>query len=112
MAPYATIELESRLLTEPVRGFITHKLDFLHLWQAFEVRGVADDEEVIVIWNKSELKAGFRWFSRAMPGLRVWLCRQHSYELMNDPSFRPELSALERFKAAEVIEKWEPEALR
>lgn len=47
--PYASIEIESPALAEPTTGFITHKLDFQHLWQAFNVRGVADDEEVIVI---------------------------------------------------------------
>jgi hypothetical protein len=65
--PYAAIEIESPALAEATTGFITHKLDFQHLWQAFNVRGVADDEEVIVIWNRSALKGIARWRSRNMP---------------------------------------------
>lgn len=53
--PYAAIDIEAPPLSEPTIGYISHKLDFLHLWQAFNDRGVADDEEVIVIWNKSNL---------------------------------------------------------
>jgi hypothetical protein len=110
--PYASIEIESPALAEPTTGFITHKLDFQHLWQAFNVRGVADDEEVIVIWSKSNLKRVSRWFSRAMPGLVVWVCPKHAYELMTNPSFRPELNGLERHRAASPIVRWEPEVLR
>ena len=109
--PYASIEIESPALTEPTTGFITHKLDFQHLWQAFNVRGVADDEEVIVFWLKSHLKHVFRWFSRSMPGLVVWVCPKHAYELMSDPSFRPELGGLERHQATNPIVAWEPDVL-
>jgi hypothetical protein len=70
--------------------------DFLNLWEAFNVRGVADDEEVVVIWNKSHLRRGLGKFSRAMPGFVVWVCAKHAYELWNDPSFRPELGGLRR----------------
>jgi hypothetical protein len=110
--PYASIEIESPALAEPTTGFITHKLDFQHLSEAFNVRGVADDEEVIVVWNKSNLKRVARWFSRAMPGLVVWVCPKHAYELMTNPSFRPELDGLERHRAASPIVTWKPEVLR
>jgi hypothetical protein len=105
--PYAAIDIEAPPLAEPVTGYISHKLDFLHLWQAFKDR--TDDEEVIAIWNKSNLKRGLRWSSRAMPGLVVWLCPKHAYEVMNDPSFRPELAGLERHEASRPIEKWVPD---
>jgi len=110
--PYAAIEIESPALVEPTTGFITHKLDFQHLWQAFNVRGVADNEEVIVIWNKSALRGVSRWLSRGMPGLVVWICPKNAYELATDPTFRPELGAGERFDAASPIVKWVPEVLR
>jgi hypothetical protein len=108
--PYASIEIESPALVEPTTGFITHKLDFQHLWQAFNVRGVADDEEVIVGWNKKGLSRPYRWFSRAMPGLRlVWVCPKGAYELMTDPTFRPELSAIERHNAGAPLAEWIPD---
>ena len=90
--PYASIEIESPTLAETTTGYITNKLDFQHLWQAFKVRGVGDDEEVIVVWNKRNLNRVARWLSRGLPGLIVWICPKQAYELMTDPSFRPELS--------------------
>jgi hypothetical protein len=110
--PYASIEIESPALAEPTTGFITHKLDFQHLWQAFNVRGVADDEEVLVFWRKSSLRRPARWFSRNMPGLIVWVCPRHAYDIATDPNFRPELDALERHNAASPLVTWEPEVLR
>lgn len=107
--PYAAIEIESAALEEPTTGFITHKLDFRHLWEAFNVRGVSADEEVLVIWNKSHLQRGTRWFARNMPGLVVWICRKPAYELINDPTFRPELSALERHRASRPVTEYKPE---
>jgi hypothetical protein len=77
----------------------------------FNVRGVAGDEEVIVIWNKSNLKRRARWFSRAMPGLVVWLCPKHAYELMTDRSFRPDLTGLDRHLACNPIVEWKPEIM-
>lgn len=106
--PYASIEIESPALAEPTTGFITNKLDFQHLWQAFNVRGVGDDEEVIVVWNKSNLKHVARWLSRGMPGLIVWICPKQAYEVMTDPSFRPELAGMERHRAVSPIKRWEP----
>jgi hypothetical protein len=106
--PYASIEIDSPALAEPATGFVTHRVDFRHLWRAFNVRGVADDEEVIVVWNKSKLKGVARLLSSTMPGLLVWVCPKHAYELMTDPSFRPELDGAERHRAASPLITWEP----
>jgi hypothetical protein len=110
--PYASIEIEAPPLPEPTTGFVTHKIDFLHLWEVFQVRGVADDEEVIVIWNKSALRGVHRWLSRIMPGLMVWVCRKHTYDLLHDPNFRPEIETSARYDHASPIAKWEPDVLQ
>ena len=109
--PYASIEIESPALAKPTTGYITNKLDFQHLWQAFNVRGVGDDEEVIVVWNKSNLKRVGRWLSRGMPGPIVWICPRQAYELMTDPSFRPGLDGMDRHRATSPIVRWEPEVM-
>jgi hypothetical protein len=36
--PYASVKLESPVLAEPTAGFVTHKLDFEHLSEAFSRR--------------------------------------------------------------------------
>lgn len=107
--PYAAIEIESPALAEPTTGFITHKLDFRNLWDAFNVRGVTAEEEVLVIWNKSHLRRGTRWFARGMPGLVVWICRKPAFELINDPTFRPELGGLERHHAYSPVMEYKPD---
>src|SRR6266700_2228755 len=52
--PYASIVVECDALPQKATGFITHRIDFLHLWRAFNERGVRDDEEVIVVWTKDQ----------------------------------------------------------
>jgi hypothetical protein len=42
----------------------------------------------------------------------VWVCPINAYELMTNPSFRPELDGLERHRAASPIVTWKPEVLR
>jgi hypothetical protein len=107
--PYATIEIESPALAQPTTGYITHKLDFQHLWEAFNVRGVADDEEVIVFWRKSNLRGIARWFSRTMPGLIVWICPKGAFEVATGSS--AELSGEDWFRATSPIARWEPDVL-
>jgi hypothetical protein len=97
--PYASITFECTGLSEQATGFITNRADFRNLWRAFKERGVADDEEVVVAWTKSTLKPYARLFRVFMPGLAVMVCRKDSYRLMADPSFRPELTGIERFEA-------------
>jgi len=57
--PYAAIHLECTRVPETIKGYITHKMDFLHLWQAFIERGVGEDEEVVAYWTIQNYK--FRW---------------------------------------------------
>ena len=38
MTPYACITFDSKKLGSNVRGYITHKVDFQHLWAAFKER--------------------------------------------------------------------------
>jgi hypothetical protein len=109
--PYASIEIESPALAEPTTGFIKHKIDFQHLWEAFNVRGVGDDEEVIVSWNKSYVKERVGKLVSTMPGLVVWVCPRNAYEVMTDANFRPELDGMARHKAAAPIVEWRPEIM-
>jgi hypothetical protein len=76
-APYASIKFECTRLSHEATGFITHQLDFLHLWSAFEERGVADDEEVIVFWTKTNLSVPHD-FSRS--SCRGWWWRSSERE--------------------------------
>jgi hypothetical protein len=100
------------VLPQEATGFIAHRDDFLNLWRAFEERGIGEDEEAIVHWiKKSQLRSLARLMSKTMPGLSVWVCPKHAYEVMIDDDFRPELTGSERWDARSPLAKWTPEVL-
>jgi hypothetical protein len=75
------------------------------------VVGVGDDEEVLVIWNKSNLPRAAKLVSSTMPGFVVWVCPRNAYELIHDPTFRPELDVMARHQASAPILELRPEIM-
>lgn len=109
--PYASIALECKKFPKNITGYITHKIDFLHLWMAFKERGLNENEEVIVIWTKKHLKIYAKIFSLAMPKLWVMICQKGAFELMTDSNWKPELSGEARWNATKPIADWKPEVM-
>lgn len=113
--PYASVTMECEKLGNNVTGYITHKEDFKHLWAAFKDRKVKDDEEVIIYWTKEHYKVrswvGKKLYSAFMPKLWVMVCLKGAYELMVDPSYKPELSGKARWDAMKPIIQWKPEVM-
>jgi hypothetical protein len=109
--PYAGITIECQKLGKNVSGFITHKIDFKHLWAAFRERTVKEDEEVIICWTRKNYKAGVKYFSSFMPKLWVMICPKGAFELITDNSYKPELTGLERWEAHKPIVDWKPEVM-
>ena len=109
--PYASVTLECRKFPNRITGFITHKVDFLHLWAAFRERGVKENEEVLISWYKKGLKTFAKIFSPFMPKLVVMICKKGAYELINDQNFKPELRGEARFNAERPIVEWKPEVM-
>jgi hypothetical protein len=109
--PYASITIECEKLGKDITGYITHKEDFQHLWAAFKERKMKNDEEVIIIWTKKNYKRGVKFFSGLMPKLWVMVCPKGAYELMVDPSYKPELNGLQRWDAMKSIDEWKPEVM-
>lgn len=110
--PYASITLESKKFPKNITGYITHKIDFAHLWTAFKERGVNQDEEVIIFWSKKHLKTYAKLFSMAMPKLWVMVCKKGAFELMTDPNRKPELTGEARWNAMKPIVEWKPEVMK
>ena len=101
--PYAAVDLKCRKFTGTIKGFITHKLDFMHLWHAFKDRTVKENEEVIIVWLKGYYKGFANLFSFAMPKLEIMICKKDAYNLMTDQNFKPELQGEARFLAEKPI---------
>ena len=108
--PYASVELECDARAHRIVGFITHKLDFKHLWAASNERTIADDEELIIIRNRCGLKGPAKFFSPFMPKLVVWVCKKGAYELITT-DVRPDLQGEARFKAERPIVEWKPKVM-
>jgi hypothetical protein len=109
--PYASVELESPVLTQRTTGFVTHKLDFEHLSEAFSRRGSEPNTEILIFWTKHFLKRRARHFARFMPRMWVMLCPEKTYELMTDQTYKPEHKGLERHLAGKLIAEWKPDVM-
>lgn len=110
--PYAFIILECKKLTQNAKGFITHKIDFQHLWVAFKDRGVGQNEEVIIFWTIKHQKSYAKIISVFMPKLWVMICPNGAFELMTDSNWKPELSGEARWNAQKAIVEWKPEVMK
>ena len=110
--PYASVLLECKKIPTRIEGFITHKIDFIHLWVALKERVLAENEEVIVIWSKKHLKTSAKLFSAVMPKLWVMICPKGAFELMTDPNSKPELNGEARWNATKPIIDWKPEVMK
>ncbi len=50
--PYASVTIKCKKNSEKITGYITHKIDFAHLWNAFKERGINNEkEEVLIYWS-------------------------------------------------------------
>ena len=109
--PYASIVLECKKSPTKITGFITHKVDFMHLWLAFKERGVKQDEEVLIFWSKMHYKKLYKIFSAFWPRLWVMICKRGAFELITNPDSRPELYGEAWWNARKPIIDWKPEVM-
>jgi len=108
--PYAYLFIECKKFTGQIRVAITHKVDFLNLREAFQE--IKDDEEILIVWNKSDIKFWAKLLSIFMPKLIVWRCHKDAYELIHDIDYKPELKGEERFLAEAPIREWKPLSIK
>ena len=113
--PYAVVHIECKKLGKNITGYITHKMDFQHLWAAFKERTVKEDEEVIIFWTKKHYKVGSwvgrKLYSAFMPKLWVMVCPKGAFELTADSNYKPELTGEARWNAMKPITDWKPEVM-
>lgn len=111
--PYASLTIECKKISGKATGFITHKMDFLHLWAAFKERGIKQNEEVIIIWSKKNYKFKLLNFLPGFwPKLWVMICQKGAFELITDSNYKPELHGEARAMAEMPIIDWKPDIMR
>lgn len=110
--PYASIDIECKKIPEKITGFITHKLDFTNLWNAFRERGVKENEEVLVVWSLKHYKNKItKVLSRVMPKLWVMIYPKNAFKRITDNNYQPELQGEARYLAEKPIVEWKPEVM-
>lgn len=108
--PYASITVECKKLSKRTTGFITHRIDFIHLWKAFNEK--KEDNEVVIVWTVKHYKNFlYKLLSFMMPKLIVWVCQKGAYELMTNQNHKSELTGEARFLAERPIMEWKPEVM-
>ncbi|HEY4524080.1 MAG TPA: hypothetical protein VJK04_04410 [Candidatus Paceibacterota bacterium] len=111
--PYASIILECKKVSEKIEGYVTHKMDFAHLWAAFRERGVSEDEEVLIIWTTKHYKYKFlKFLTPAYPKMWVMICQKGALEIMVDSNWKPELTGEARWNAMRPKVEWKPEIIK
>lgn len=116
--PYAFIHIECKKIPEKITGFITHKIDFVNLWNAFRERGVKESEEVLIMWSIRRYKskiikflAQIKFLCRMMPKVWVMICHKNAFERLTDNNYQPELQGEARAKAMLPIVDWKPDVM-
>ena len=105
--PYGILTVECLELNQEFVVYLTHKVDFLHLWKVFNERGISEEEEVLVGDFASKRSGFFRIFSSFLPRLWVWICRRgHLERLVNDDW--DGLTGEAWANAMMPLEMWEP----
>lgn len=92
-------------------GAVFHKLDYTNLHAAIIERGVADDEEAVIVWSRTYSYFWARWLSPFMPRMVVLIFKKRSLRLLLEKDFEPELSGEARFLAEMWVKEWKPHAL-
>ncbi len=88
--PYASVVLECEKVQGPVRGYITHEIDFRNLWAVFELRTIGENEDVIIFWSRRHYRARWlRYFSRVFPKLIVTVYPKGHLRVLNNPELKP-----------------------
>lgn len=110
--PYASVTLECEKLPKNITGYITHKIDFMHLWSAFKERGINKNEEVILIYTTKNYKNLFiKLLLPTLPKLIVWICKKGAFKLITDSSYKPKLHGEARFLAERPIIELKPDVM-
>lgn len=107
--PYAILSVECLELDKVFTVNVAHKVDFLHLWRAFNQRGISEDEEVLVGDFASKRRGFLRVFGSFLPRLFIWICRKgHLERVVNDDWGG--LTGEAWAEAMMPLEMWEPQS--
>jgi hypothetical protein len=105
--PYANLTIVCSKLDSAVTWPVSHRVDFVHLWQAFRVRPLDADEEVIVAWSSSDRTRFIdRVLGSFLPRINVVVYPKGSYANFNDPTWNERVRGVARALAMQALASW------
>lgn len=119
--PYAILSVENskKLPSEGAFLPVGHKLDFKHLWECFEERGIKEDEEVLVvyfpeapsnIYGSNVPNFTTKIFkSVVFPKLHIMIYKKGMLEKLYDEKYQEKVGYMKFFiEEAKPIKEWKP----
>lgn len=83
--PYGEVILKCMEFESEIKGFITHKIDFLNLWTVYKERGIKIGEEVLIYWTVNHYKGKLsKLLSMMSPKIVVMVCPIGTYNSCPD----------------------------
>jgi hypothetical protein len=105
--PYANLTIVCSKLDSAVTWPVSHRVDFVHLWQAFRVRPLDVDEEIMVVWSSSDRTGSIeRVFASFLPRINVMVYPKGSYANFNGPTWNERVRGETWALAMEPLASW------
>jgi hypothetical protein len=101
---YAALEVECPSLTADALIVVTSKADFRHLWELYEERQVAGNEEVLLSYAPADQKRLWEPIRMLLPCLDIMVYLKGHFKEAYDPKFRPQNWAVWNQERA----RWKP----
>lgn len=106
--PYAALTIECANLSTKAIWLVAHKVDFIHLWEAFKERGVKENEEVLIIISSKRHNFLYKIISFIMPKIFIMIYPRGSFEKFNNPEQIKQLTGEQFYRETKPIKSWEP----
>jgi len=101
---YAALGVECPTLTREALIVVSNEIDFRHLWELYEDRLVADDEEVLLVHVPADHEGIGRLVAKSLPCLDIMVYPKGHFKQAYDPGFWTLDWAAWREESA----RWEP----
>ncbi len=106
--PYGSLTIECKELpNQKAKWLITHRIDFMHLWEVFKERKVKEDEEVLVGYYRYRTTLG-KLFSSFFPKIYIMIYPKGSFEKFTDQNWQRETKGEAWAREMTPIAKWDP----
>lgn len=113
---YAFLDIEPEKPAGIFRLFISHKIDFEHLWKAGIERKKDENEEILIVWSDNYKNRFLKPFSAVMPKLGVYIYPKGFFEnKWRNPNWHKDLRGEEHFirlrQELVPIASWKPDVI-